>query len=174
MGMTIRRATLDDVPLILQLLSATPNPPNEDEDSIAAILDDFDQFTYVDTTEIVVVRLAPRPDQRDDDGRPAPDVVVPWWIWEGDFQSSHRLVLGDCARAVLTAFPTAGSWPIWGDFPGDGNTTAARKADSRRQAREHRSWLGGDLTDKDSPNNAKMRQGRSTLGAVIAAIPAVS
>ena len=111
----------------------------------------------------------------DDDGTPAPDVVVPWWVWEGDFiAAAHLPVLGACARAVLKAVPGAARWPLWGDFPGEGDTDAERKADSIRQAQEHSSWLGSALADKDSPNNAKMRQGSSTLAAVIAAIPAVA
>lgn len=170
--MAILQATSADVALILRLLAATPNPPNEDEDSIAAILDASDQFIYIDTTEIVVVRLAARPNQLDDAGLPAPDVVVPWWLWDGAFAAAHRPVLGACARAVLAAFPAAGPWPIWGDFPGAGATEAERKTDSISQAREHSSWLGS-LTDVESPNNAKMQQGRSTLAAVITAIPVV-
>lgn len=170
--MAILTAAAADIALILQLLAATPNPPLETEESIQAILDDPTQFIYIDTTEIVVIRMLPRPDQLDDDGNPAPDVVVLWWIWEGDFRAAHRPVLGACARAVLAAFPAAGPWPIWGDFPGDGGTAAERKADSIRQAQEHSAWLAS-LTDVESPNNAKMQQGRSTLAAVITAIPAV-
>ena len=163
-----------DVALILRLLAETPNPPNEDAETIGAILDDTGQITFIDLAMPVFVRMSPRPDQIDDDGNPAPDVIVVWWVWEGDFISAaHLPVLGVCARAVLKAFPQSATWPIWGDFPGEGDTEAERKADSIRQAQEHSSWLGS-LTDVDSPNNAKMQQGRSTLAAVIAVIPAVA
>ena len=164
----------DHIRTILQLLRAVPNPPLEDAETIQAILDDRSQFILIDPAVPVFARMSPRPGLLDDLGKPAPDVVVPWWVWEGDFRAAHLPIVGMVARAVKRAFPAAGPWLLRGAFPGEGDTEAERKADSIRQAKEHSSWLGSDLADKDSPNNAKMQQGRSTLAAVIAAIPAVA
>lgn len=161
--MTIRRATAADIPLILQLLRATPNPPNESEESIQAYMDDRAEFIYVDIEVPAIARLSP--------DTVAQEVPIPWWVWRGAFNATaHLPVLGAACRAVKASLPTSGPWPIFGDFPGAGGTDAERKADSVRQAQEHTSWLGS-VTDKESPNSPEMQQARSTVDAVIAAVP---
>ena len=171
--MGIEIATAVHIPLILRLLAATPNPPLDTEETIQAILGDRSQFTLIDPAVPVFVRMAPRPDLLDDDGKPAPDVIVPWWVWEGDFRAAHLPIVGMVARAVKRAFPAAGPWLLRGAFPGEGDTEAERKADSERQAKEHLAWLPS-LAVEASPENAKMWQGRATIDDVIAAIPAVA
>lgn len=149
---------------ILTLLRVTPSPPNETEESIKAIIDDPTQVIYVDTRHGVVVRLNARPDEQ--------DVIVIWWLWTGKLNATRHLpTLGMAVRAVKAALPMSGSWRIWGDFPGEGDTDVERKADSTRQADEHDSWLGG-ATTRDSKQNPKMSEKRSTVDAVIAATAA--
>ncbi len=162
--MTIRRATTVDIGLVELGLSRLPNPPNMGEGDIERSIE-FHDFFYVDTVREVFVLVIPRQEEL--------DTYIPYWIWEG--KTNARLqtpVLGVACRAVRRAHPDLGPRRIWGDFPGAGDTVTERKADSTRQAREHDSWLGSDLSDKDA-ENPKMRQGQSTLDAVIAAIDAL-
>jgi hypothetical protein len=161
--MTIHKATEADIALILRLLADTPNPPNEEEETIQAILDDPMEFVYIDPMVPVLCRMAPR--------RAEQDVPIPWWVWVGAFRPGRHLpILGVTARAVKEAIPVAGPWPVYGNFPGAGDTKAERSADSKRQADEHASWLGG-VTSVVSPRNPSMQEARSTIDAVIAAIP---
>ncbi len=161
--MTIRRAAVRDAADILRALAATPNPPNETLESIAAIIEDSD-FFFVDTVQNTFVRLVPRLDEM--------DTIVVYWVWTGDLNPAlHTPVLGAACRAVRRAHPALGPNRIWGDFPGAGNTDATRKVDSTRQAREHDSWMGAALSDKDA-DNPRMTQGQSTLDAVIARVAA--
>jgi hypothetical protein len=129
---------------------------------VLQILDDPAQFFYIDPAAPAFAWLSPRLVER--------DVAAVYWVWEGAFSfADHAPVLGIAARAVKAAIPGAGPWPIWGDFPGAGDTDVDRKADSIRQAREHSAWLGVKLTDAESPNTPRQQQGRSTLDAVIEA-----
>ncbi len=162
--MTIELATSVHVELILRMLAATPNPPNEDDRTIQAILDDPMQFAFIDTAVPVLVRMAPNRDKQ--------EVPIPWWVWDGALRPRHLRILGVVARAVLAAIPTAGTWPTYGAFPGAGGTEGERKDDSERQADEHNDWLPG-VTVSVSTRNPKMWEARSTIDAVIAAIPAV-
>ena len=162
--MAIRRATARDAAFVLRALLAGPNPPNETEESIAAIIEDSD-FFFVDTVENSFVRLIPRPDE--------PDTIVVYWVWTGDLNPAlHTPVLGAACRAVRRAHPALGPSLIWGDFPGAGGTDAERKTDSIRQAREHDSWMGAELSDKFA-DNPRMQRGQSTLDAVIAGVAAL-
>ena len=159
--MTIRRATARDAPFIEAGLSRLPNPPLMGEGDVERIIE-TSGFFFVDTVEKVFVRLTPRPDE--------PDTIVVYWVWVGDLDPAlHTPVLGAACRAVRRAHPALGPAPIWGDFPGAGDTEAERKVDSTRQAREHDTWMGAELSDKDA-DNPKMRQGASTLDAVIARV----
>ena len=168
--MTIRRATARDIPLIGRGLAALPNPPNENEDTIAAIIEES-EFFFVDTVELTFVRLEPRPVPPADCTDCEPDTIVVYWVWTGALNPTlHTPVLGAACRAVRRAHPALGPAPIWGDFPGAGDTDVARKADSNRQAKEH-TWMGAALSTTDSKNNARMDEGRATLDAVIAALP---
>ncbi len=167
--MTILRATDADIPLILRGLAATPNPPNENEDSIAAIIE-ASRFFYVDTVQLTFAYLSPRLDPPEDEEI---DTVVVYWITPGKLNpAKHTPVLGVACRAVRRAHPELGPARIWGDFPGAGDTATERKADSTRQAQEHDTWMGTELSDKDA-DNPKMRRGQSTLDAVIAGIDEV-
>lgn len=170
--MAIRRATsAADVALILRLLAATPNPPNEDEDSIQTIIDDPTQFTYIDTAVPVLCRMSPRPDNRDDEGRPAPDVSTPWWVWEGAFARVHIPIISTVASAVKIEFPSSGPWPTYGDFPGTGTSNAQRFADSQRQADEIVAQIAG-ITPRVSPRNPSMYEDLTTIDDLIAmAVP---
>lgn len=162
--MTIEQATSVHVGDILRMLAATPNPPNEDERTIQAILDDHMRFTYIDLAVPVLVSMAP--------SRAKQEVPIPWWVWKGDLAAAHLSILGVAARAVKRSIPTAGTWPTYGDFPGAGGTEGERKDDSERQADEHIDWLPG-VTVSVSTRNPKMWEARSTIDAVIAVIPAV-
>ncbi len=163
--MPIRRATAADIGLIERGLSRLPNPPNLGEGDVERSIEAHD-FFYIDTVREVFVLVIPRPDE--------PDTYIPYWIWQGDLNPAlHTPVLGVACRAVRRAHPDLGPRPIWGDFPGAGDSDAKRKTDSERQAAEHSSWMGDALSTADSKNNDKMGEGRATLDAVIAGVAAL-
>ncbi len=171
--MAIRRATARDIPLIEAGLAALPNAPLLGEGDVERIILESD-FFFVDTVQRTFVRIEPRPVPPADCADCEPDTIVVYWIWEGDLNPAlHTPVLGAACRAVRRAHPALGPAPIWGDFPGAGNTDVKRKLDSNRQAKEHTSWMGAALSTTDSLNNDKMREGRATLDAVIAGVAAL-
>ncbi len=128
--MTIRRATSADIPLILQLLRATPNPPNEDEDTIQSMLDDSAEFIFVDTAAPALCRIVLRPDTR-------PFVDMPWWTWRGSGDMNAKLL--PVYAAVATAFVAehgraALDWPVAGQLSGAGADDAAKRTDADLRA----------------------------------------
>ena len=169
--MGIEKATAIYIPLMLVLLRATPNPPNETEETIQAYLDDPTQFVFIDTAVPVLCRMSPRPDNLDDAGRPAPDVPTPWWVWEGAFARAHIPIISATASAVKAEFPRSGPWPTYGDFPGSGTSNVTRRLDSKRQADEIVAEIAG-ITSRVSPRNPSMYEDLTTIDDLIAmAVP---
>ncbi len=125
--MTIRRADAADIPLILQLLRATPNPPNENEDTIADIIERSP--TYVDTSAPALCRMAKRTDE---------DFVdIPWWTWRGSGDMGAKL--GPVFATALAAFVREHGrkslpWGIGGQISGFGETDKAKRTDADTRA----------------------------------------
>jgi hypothetical protein len=135
-----RRADADvDIPLILQILRATPNPPNETEDSIRRILEG-DDLTYIDTDGPAICRLAKRPDQ---------DFVdIPWWSWLGTDDMEAKL--GPVFTAALLAFlrlhgRAALTWGIGGQLSGFGATDDEKRGDADARGEAVRQMMQRDL-----------------------------
>ncbi len=129
--MTIRRATAADIPLILQLLRATPNPPNENEDTIQAYLDDPAEFIFVDTTAPALCRIVLRPDTD------TPFVDMPWWTWRGSGDMDVKLL--PVYAAVANAFvrehgKRALDWAVAGQLSGAGADGDAKRTDADLRA----------------------------------------
>ncbi len=166
--MTIRRATARDIPLILQLLRATPNPPNENEDTIQAYLDDPTQFVFVDTTAPALCRIVLRSDTD------APFVDMPWWTWRGSGDMAGKLlpVYAGVANAFVAEHgKRALGWAVAGQLSGAGADDDAKRTDADMRAGALQTMLkeGGPANSvtKDRALNGVDSYLQTTIGLLL-------
>ncbi len=136
--MTAELAGPSHIPLILQLLRATPNPPNENEHSIQSLLDDPSQFISVDTDAPAICRIVKRPG--------VDFVDMPWWTWLGSGDMATKLlpVYGHVYTDFI-AFHGPVAWPVGGSLPGFGVTDNAKRIDADARATAVQAMLHAGL-----------------------------
>ncbi len=139
----IRVAIERDIPLILALLRATPNPPNEDEDSLN---DERLPKTWIDTTRSAICRIEKRP------GRPIAD--IPWWTYRGDGDPETLLmpVFTPALDRFVTEHGAGDDWQIGGGISGFGATDDAKRTDADARADVVKTFMQRDL-----PANSVLR-----------------
>ncbi len=152
--MTILRATAAHIPLILQLLRATPNPPNESEESIELLLEG-ERFIFVDTEAPALCRISLR------SGTDTPFIDTPWWTWRGSGDMAGKLMpvmAATGAAFVAEHGRDALDWPIAGQLSGAGADDDAKRADADLRAGALQAML-----KQDAPINSVTKQ-RATNG----------
>jgi hypothetical protein len=143
--MAVVTARTADIPLILSLLRATPNPPLENESSIAAKI--AAGPTSVDTVAPAICRMVKRSDEDVND--------IPWWTWAGagDIEAKLMPVFTHALSAFIVQHGRAClPWSISGNLSGSGADDAAKRTDADGRADAVKNFLQRDL-----PANSVLR-----------------
>lgn len=107
----------------------------------------------------------------------AEEVVVIWWLpraeWAENNMSLLIPVFAEVCKEVVRRWPAAESWPIYGDYPGEGETLSQRRRSSQEivdvwVAFFNQSLAAGIFAERTlNPNNASQFRLKGTVGKVI-------
>ncbi len=128
-------ATSADIPLILDLLAMSPNPPNENGTSIQQIIDGVDPI-FVDSDAPAICRMHKRSGVN--------RIDVPWWTWDGVGNMAAKLspVWTDGINDIIARYGSGSlSWPLGGNMPGFGANAASKRTDADARGEAVRTFL---------------------------------
>lgn len=73
-------------------------------------------------------------------------VVVIYWLRRASSMRSLIPIFGETCKEVMRRYPDSGSWPIFGDFPGEGLTPSQRRRSSYDMVTAWRDYFNSSPT----------------------------
>lgn len=107
----------------------------------------------------------------------AQEVVVIWWLPRAEWAENNKPqlipVFVEACKEVVRRWPEAESWPIYGDYPGEGETWSQRRRSSQEIVDVwvvffNQSPTAGVFAERTlNPDNASQFRLKGTVGKVI-------
>lgn len=159
-----------DTALILRLIQGTPNPPALTEAQIGWLFDKIKEYHFIDTERGAVVRMVV--DEVANNETWDAQVLIPWWMAEGDTRADMLPVMAKCSRQILTDHPEKALWPCWGSFPADPSlSTREQDAASKAEAESYRVFFPRIVVELQP--DTRLWRARTTLEDVVKSAEAV-